>query len=206
MRQNFDSHSLSHIPCNLDPNIYYLDCIRNNITNIENLDNINLRILNLYSNRITKIHGLNMLINLTWMSLSYNKITKIENLDKLVNLQQLFLHDNEITKIENLDKLVNLQYLDLHNNQITKMQNLDTLINLQEILIYGNPIKDPIISLQEYKKYIKNIKIQYELEWCDYYMIIAIINEKFIDIYRMYFVEKIDYILKCIVQILLIVT
>ena len=45
-----------------------------------------------------------------------------------------------------------------------------------------NPIKGPITTLEKYKEYIKNVKIHYELEWCDYFMIIAIINERFIDI------------------------
>jgi hypothetical protein len=33
---------------------------------------------------------------------------------------------------------------------------------------------------------MKNVKIKYELEWCDYFMIIAIINERFMDLYKMY--------------------
>jgi hypothetical protein len=48
------------------------------------------------------------------------------------------------------------------------------------------PIKGPITSLEKYREYIKNVKTVYELEWCDYYMIIAIINSVYIDIYKIY--------------------
>ena len=74
----------------------------------------------------------------------------------------------------------------MDNNKITKIENLDKLINLHTLNIDDNPIKGPITTLEKYRKYIKNVKINYELEWCDYFMIIAIINERFIDIYRMY--------------------
>ena len=51
-----------------------------------------------------------------------NQITKIEGLDKLVNLQVLNLACNQISKIEGLDKLVNLRELDLRKNNIPKSQ------------------------------------------------------------------------------------
>jgi Leucine-rich repeat (LRR) protein len=41
--------------------------------------------------------------------MSGNKITKIEGLDNLVNLRELKLCGNNITKIEGLDNLVNLR-------------------------------------------------------------------------------------------------
>eukprot|EP00833_Pecoramyces_ruminatium_P018145 jgi/Orpsp1_1/1192177/evm.model.d7180000091144.1 len=42
------------------------------------------------------------------LSLRQNVITKISGLDKLVNLEELDLYDNRIKHIENLDTLVNL--------------------------------------------------------------------------------------------------
>jgi Leucine Rich repeats (2 copies) len=79
--------------------------------------------------------------------------------------------------------LRNLDILRLGYNKITKIENLDKLIGLRTLSIYGNLIKGPITTLEKYREYIK---ISYELEWIDYFMIIAIINERFIDIYRMF--------------------
>jgi Leucine Rich repeats (2 copies) len=104
----------------------------------------------------------------------------------LIKLKNLGLAGNQITKIENVSKLTNLLILDLGFNQITKITNLDNLSNLRLLILKENPIKDPITTLEKYREYIKTVKIPYELEWCDYYMIIAIINENYINIYKMY--------------------
>ncbi|MFA7070381.1 MAG: leucine-rich repeat domain-containing protein, partial [Sulfurimonas sp.] len=56
--------------------------------------------------KISKIEGLDKLVNLNELDLSYNKISKIEGLEKLVNLKVLCLSYNKISKIEGLDKLV----------------------------------------------------------------------------------------------------
>ncbi|MEA5260149.1 TIR domain-containing protein [Arcicella aquatica] len=73
--------------------------------------------------------------------MSGNEITKIEGLDKLVNLSQLSLSGNKITKIEGLDKLVNLSQLSLSDNEILKIEGLDTLVNLSGLRIEGNPLE-----------------------------------------------------------------
>jgi len=194
----YNSRKLLYIPFDIDIKTRELNLNNNKITKIENLDKLKLYGLSFQHNNITKMENLNMLTSLTFLSISNNKITKIENLDGLVNLRSLYLHDNKITKIENLDDLICLEELYLENNNITKIENLSKLPKLHILSINDNPIKAPITSLKKYREYVKNIKISYELEWCDYYIIIAIINEKYIDIYRMYmyFVEKIDYILK----------
>ena len=65
-----------------------------------------------------------------------NQITKIEGLDKLVNLQVLNLACNQISKIEGLDKLVNLRELDLRKNNIPKSQIDKFKINNPKIKVY----------------------------------------------------------------------
>ena len=65
-----------------------------------------------------------------------NQITKIEGLDKLVNLQVLNLACNQISKIEGLDKLVNLRELDLRKNNIPKSQIDKFKINHPKIKVY----------------------------------------------------------------------
>jgi hypothetical protein len=80
----------------------------------------------------------------------------------LINLEELYLRDNKITKITKLGKIPEFTKLSIHS-----------MTGLIEIL-------------DQYKKYVKKVKTPFELEWRDYFMIIAIINERYINIYRMY--------------------
>ena len=107
-----------------------------NDENVNDLDNCDyLTITNLTicapNNINLLLDKLHKLVNLQILNLNSNQITEIKGLDNLVNLQHLYLHQNQITEIKGLDKLVNLQRLDLYNNQIRKIKGLDNLINLQ---------------------------------------------------------------------------
>jgi Leucine-rich repeat (LRR) protein len=73
--------------------------------------------LSLRSNQITKIEGLDKLVNLSTLSFESNQITKIEGLDKLTKLNTLILNENKITRIEGLDKLINLSELHINSNK-----------------------------------------------------------------------------------------
>ena len=62
--------------------------------------------------------------DLTELDLSSNKIKKIEGLDKLTNLQKLDLSWNEISKIEGLEKLKNLKEVWVRLNPIKNYHSL----------------------------------------------------------------------------------
>ncbi len=118
--------SLGH---HIDLDILHLN--RNQLTKIEALDHLpTLQILDLSNNQITKIEGLDNLSNLEELDLSNNRIDRIEGLDKLSRLRSLKLSQNQVTKIEGLDKLPQLRVLELNNNQITNIEGLDKLPNL----------------------------------------------------------------------------
>ena len=59
-----------------------------------------LKNLDLSSNQISKIEGLESLVNLSTLDFSSNQILKIEGLESLVNLSTLLLYYNQISKIE----------------------------------------------------------------------------------------------------------
>jgi Leucine rich repeat len=146
-----------------------------------------LEILRIWNNPLLqKISNLNKMINLKSLFLDCNNITKIENLDTLINLERLSLAMNKITRIENLSKLTNLWFLNLATNPITKIANLVNQTKLTKLSVGVCPIEGPINTLEKYTEYIKKVKIPLELKWNDYFMIIAIINNKYIDIYRIY--------------------
>lgn len=88
--------------------------------------------------KISKLKGLEKLINLRNLNLSFNEITDIEDLENLVNLEDLNLSNNNISnkyqgKIRNsinlecLHTLTNLKYLDLSDNFISNLIGFEKL-------------------------------------------------------------------------------
>ncbi|XP_077208119.1 leucine-rich repeat and coiled-coil domain-containing protein 1 isoform X2 [Paroedura picta] len=83
-----------------------------------------LQTLNLHCNQISRIEGLDHLLNLQHLDLSSNCIHQIEGLSSLANLQILNLSCNLITKVEGLEKLFNLMRLNLSYNRIHDLTGL----------------------------------------------------------------------------------
>lgn len=75
------------------------------------------------------------MINLKILSLQNNSLTKIENLNKLISLDELYLSENGITVIENLEDNINLGTLDLSMNKISKIENITHLQKLKELWV-----------------------------------------------------------------------
>ncbi|KAF8639416.1 hypothetical protein AX17_001506 [Amanita inopinata Kibby_2008] len=92
-------------------------------------------------NRISKITGLNSLVNLHSLELGGNRIRKIENLETLVNLEELWLGKNKITRIEGLSTMKKLKILSLQSNRITKLEGLEELECLDQLYLSHNGIK-----------------------------------------------------------------
>lgn len=76
----------------------------------------NLTNLNLNSNQIIKIEGLENMENLIELNLGYNKINKIEGLENLQKLETITLVKNEISDITPLSENINLKYINLNQN------------------------------------------------------------------------------------------
>ena len=100
-----------------------------------------LEVLELDSNNITTIQGLDKLTKLRVLALKSNKITTIQGLEKLAKLEVLELSYNYITKIKGLDKLIkdnliNLVRLDLTKNNIPEKEIEQFKINHPEIKVY----------------------------------------------------------------------
>jgi len=113
-----------------------------NITKIEGLDQlVNLQDLRLQENKIRKIEGLDRFVNMQKLDLGANEISRIEGLDALANLKELRLSGNQIQQIEGLDALANLQVLGLTNNKIRKIEGLERLVNLKELHLETNQIQ-----------------------------------------------------------------
>lgn len=109
-------------------------CLRQNLlTEIKHLDAASIAVtltqLDLYDNQITRIDGLDALVNLECVArshllalipyshrhldLSYNRLRKIENLGALKKLRVLYLVHNKIRRIEGLEGNLELELLEL---------------------------------------------------------------------------------------------
>ncbi|CUM66206.1 uncharacterized protein PRCAT00003865001 [Priceomyces carsonii] len=91
-------------------------------------------------NKIHKFENLDYLLNLRILSIQSNRISKIEGLDKLINLEELYLSHNGVETIENLDNNLKLQVLDVTSNKLTKLSNLSHLVNLTDFWCSYNQI------------------------------------------------------------------
>ena len=90
-------------------------------------------------NKLTKLKGLDKLVNLKWLYCEYNKLTELD-VSKLVNLEWLHCQNNQLTELD-VSKLVNLESLGYSMNQLTELKGLDKLVNL--VTLNGEGYKQP---------------------------------------------------------------
>lgn len=99
--------------------------------------------LDLHSNKITKIENINHLSELRVLNLANNLITTVENLNGLISLTELNLRRNLIEQVNGLSHCPRLQRIFLSNNRIEKFDNIGSLKDAQqlsELALDGNPI------------------------------------------------------------------
>ena len=73
---------------------------------MEGVSVFRLKVLNLSSNRIEHIHGIELMKSLEQINLSNNKIREITCLDTLTSLEKLNLFNNEIESLEGLRRVL----------------------------------------------------------------------------------------------------
>ena len=90
-----------------------LDLSNNHIENIENLDPLGscLIKLNLSSNKIKKISGLDNLTTLMELNLCQNEISRLKGLQGLENLRYLYLSSNKLSRCNQVAYLADLPFL-----------------------------------------------------------------------------------------------
>lgn len=116
---------------------------QNKIVKLSEISNCNLKILNLISNQITKIKGLEKLKNLEEIYLTLNHIKEIDGFDNLKNLKILKIDFNYLTEVDFLAfRNCNLEYLDLRNNWIVKIKNTVILKQIKQINLMFNQIRE----------------------------------------------------------------
>eukprot|EP01105_Mastigella_eilhardi_P018317 TRINITY_DN4229_c0_g1_i6.p1 TRINITY_DN4229_c0_g1~~TRINITY_DN4229_c0_g1_i6.p1 ORF type:complete len:1372 (+),score=295.00 TRINITY_DN4229_c0_g1_i6:107-4117(+) len=133
------------------------------ITKIEGLDALlNLKRLYLYSNQIETMDNLSHLTQLKTLWLCSNRITSVAGLATLTSLEELWLASNFIETIStSLDTLKNLKELNLADNLISSFEDITHLTKLPQLStlwlcdpLYGT---NPVCDLCNYKTYALNI-------------------------------------------------
>lgn len=103
-----------------------LDLHSNKITKIENISHLSeLRVLNLANNLITHVEGLNGLISLTEINLRRNLIESVQGLNNCPRLQRIFLSNNRIEKFDSMASIKDahqLSELALDGNPVTNKE------------------------------------------------------------------------------------
>uniref|UniRef100_A0A8B9T7T9 Leucine rich repeats and guanylate kinase domain containing n=1 Tax=Anas platyrhynchos TaxID=8839 RepID=A0A8B9T7T9_ANAPL len=115
----------------------------NNIAEIKGLEKCHsLTHLSLSHNRLTAIGGLENL-PLKILNLSSNLLEKITGLDSLKTLRNLDLSNNKITSLEGLEEHDLLEVINLENNQIAELGELEYIQDLPLLRVL-NLLQNPV--------------------------------------------------------------
>ncbi|XP_040401953.1 leucine-rich repeat and guanylate kinase domain-containing protein isoform X3 [Cygnus olor] len=121
----------------------------NNIAEIKGLEKCHsLTHLSLSHNRLAAIGGLENL-PLKILNLSSNLLEKITGLDSLKTLQKLDLSNNKITSLEGLEEHDLLEVINLENNQIAELGELECVQDLPLLRVL-NLLKNPVQEQTDY--------------------------------------------------------
>jgi hypothetical protein len=110
---------------------------------------INLQVLNLHSNHISKIENLSTLVHLRELNLSSNDIVQMEGLHRLGKLEVLNLASNRIKEVSGLEGMGNLRRVNLSFNQIVSIEGFSVLNGPHSRLHYADLRGNRIGSLDE---------------------------------------------------------
>lgn len=92
-------------------------------------------------NKISKLEGLDTLVNLKSLSIQSNRIVTLEGLDRLHALEELYISHNGLTRIgTGLAANKRLKILDIASNQIEDLGGIEGLTNLEELWANNNKI------------------------------------------------------------------
>eukprot|EP00106_Octopus_bimaculoides_P009404 XP_014776846.1 PREDICTED: insulin-like growth factor-binding protein complex acid labile subunit [Octopus bimaculoides] len=146
---NCSNLNLTSVPKYFLPNVKYINLYGNKISKIGKESFVNLHkleILRLSNNRISNIELIENLPSLVLLDLSYNDITiiKKKTFKNLCSLQELYLSNNKISIIEqrSFENLERLRTLFLYNNKISNIEreSFENLPELADLDLTGNEI------------------------------------------------------------------
>ncbi|CAL6002436.1 Conserved_hypothetical protein [Hexamita inflata] len=132
--------------------LYMQRCGLKNIDQISSL--VNLKELDLSSNRDLDLSPLYKIDSLTKLSMRYCGLTNIDQITQLINLEVLNVADNQLLTINSISVLVNLKELDISYNDNIDITPLKDLVGLIKLDMNNCNLKQlsalkPLINLQD---------------------------------------------------------
>jgi len=138
-----DNHLKALPPLDGFPALEVLDVGYNEVRSmapVAGLDGKNLVELTLAANKIGKIEGVEHLTHLDMLELGSNRLRVIEGLETQTQLQELWLGRNKISEVGGLGTLANLRRISLQSNRLTSMRGLEACTLLEELYLSHNAI------------------------------------------------------------------
>lgn len=129
-------------------------------------------VLDLHSNKISRIENINHLADLRVLNLANNLITNVSNLTGLFSLTELNLRRNLIDSVQGLQACSRLQRVFLSNNRIDKFESINCVkdcAQLSELALDGNPLHqkkgyaEQVLKACQHLKQLDNRKITPEM-------------------------------------------
>ncbi|XP_013401506.2 leucine-rich repeat and coiled-coil domain-containing protein 1 [Lingula anatina] len=159
--------SLSDVPIRQYNNLKVLNLHCNFLRRIENLQLRSLLHLDLSSNQIERIEGLDSLSNLRTLNLACNQITTVQGLDGLRALVKLNLSYNHITDISGFHRLqgrdYKLSHVELQGNRIQSVQHviasLRGCLNLRRFTLAQDGSDNPVCSWSSIMSAVPQLQI-----------------------------------------------
>lgn len=99
--------------------------------------------LDLSSNDLSSLEGLNGLPHLLWLDISHNRVDSLRPLSQCYRLRYLMASHNEVSSVNGIEGLQKLERLQLNSNQIASISEvrvIATLSTLKHLALRGNPI------------------------------------------------------------------
>ncbi|XP_064599995.1 leucine-rich repeat and IQ domain-containing protein 1-like [Liolophura sinensis] len=127
--------------------LHYINLQNNHVQFVDLGDLENLEYVNLSSNQLTAVHGLEDCSNLRWLDLSNNKIIKLGSLVGLRHLHTLKLCHNQLISTQGVGDVPTLQDLHASHNHLQSLEDIDKLCLLQTLVLTGNNMLEfPVLS------------------------------------------------------------
>ncbi|CAI5453010.1 unnamed protein product [Caenorhabditis angaria] len=115
----------------------YFDCSR--ILKDSNDLSMRVTVLDLSEMKLTKLAGIQEMVNVQFLSLRKNKLTSLKKLNRLPLLKLLDVSSNHISKLENLPS--SIIYLDVSSNRLQNLAFSQNLANCRHLKLSKNQIK-----------------------------------------------------------------
>ncbi|MCI4379137.1 hypothetical protein PGIGA_G00224520 [Pangasianodon gigas] len=127
--------------------LQHIDLQENNITYVDCGGLASLEVLLLGRNQLMSIHGLDDAVNLTVLQLSHNIISRISGLGSLKKLHRLTIDHNQLISTRGLSEAFTLLHLDCSYNHLSHVEGLENCALLNTLDLRGNNLTElPVLK------------------------------------------------------------